>query len=158
MLDAGDPAPDFDLPGTDGDRLGVYRLSNALRHGPAVLAFYPFDFHPASTETLRAIGEFDWASVGEAVAAFGVGPDSAFSHRAYRRAEDLDLPLLSDGSRYVIEQYGVPLGRVRDHGAVPSRAAVVVGPDATVRYAWVAEDESASLPLAELAEALPGRD
>lgn len=40
-LAVGDLAPDFTLPSSTGERV---TLSDALRRGPVVLAFYLFDF------------------------------------------------------------------------------------------------------------------
>lgn len=40
-LNPGDPAPDFELQGSDGQR---YRLSDVLRGGPVVLAWFPKAF------------------------------------------------------------------------------------------------------------------
>ena len=41
VLKEGDPAPEFELPGSDGR---TFRLSEALRRGPVVLAWFPKAF------------------------------------------------------------------------------------------------------------------
>ena len=41
LLDVGSPAPDFELRRTFSDTV---RLSDAVRSGPVVVAFYVFDF------------------------------------------------------------------------------------------------------------------
>lgn len=141
MLEPGDPAPDFDLPGTDGEEMGIYRLSNALARGPVVLVFYPFDFHPRCTDDLCALRDFAWVDVEPDVTVFGVGPDSAYSHREYVDRHDVGFALLSDGDRYVADLYGVPLRTIDSHAGVPERAVFVVDTDATVRYARAAEGD-----------------
>jgi len=45
-LDAGQKAPDFELPGALRERKTRFRLSDYLERGHVVLAFYPADFTP----------------------------------------------------------------------------------------------------------------
>lgn len=154
MLEPGDPAPDFDLPGTDGDQLGLYRLSEALRDGPAVLFFYPFDFHPRCTEDICTMRDFEWLEFDPAVTTFGIGPDSAYSHRGYARHHDVGFALLSDPGGRVADLYDVPRETVDHHAGVPVRTVFVVDEDATVEYAWTADGPDDVPDLEAVADAV----
>ncbi|WP_436909608.1 redoxin domain-containing protein [Halosimplex marinum] len=140
MLTAGDAAPDFILPGTDGEEVREYMLAEHTREGPVVLAFYLFDFNPDCTDQLCSIGNFGWFDVREDVTVLGVSRDSAFSHRAFAREHAIPFPLLSDSDGAVAERYGVRLDEVAGHRDVCNRAVFVVDTDTTVRYAWAADD------------------
>jgi len=140
MLSEGDPAPDFILPGTDGEHLREYMLADFTREGPVVLAFYLFDFHPACTEEICALQDLGWFTLHPEAAVLAVGTDSAFSHRAFAREHGIEFPLLSDSDGAVSERYGVLYDEFEGHRLVSKRALFVVDGDTKVRYRWVADD------------------
>ena len=79
--------------------------------------------------------EFEQAGVRP----FGVSRDSHWSHRAWKEALGVDVPLLSDWNGALAARLGV--ARVW-HGmeAVPERSAFLVGKDGTVLGSWRYED------------------
>lgn len=102
-IEAGTIAPDFDLPADGGDHI---RLSS-LRGRKVVLYFYPKD--DTSGCTREAI---DFSSLAPAFAAartvvIGMSPDSVKSHEKFRKKHDLDVRLVSDQDKSVLEAYGV---------------------------------------------------
>ncbi|WP_336339000.1 redoxin domain-containing protein [Haloarcula brevis] len=137
MLDTGDPAPDFDLPGTAADGVGTYRLSAATNRAPAVVAFVPGG-DPASRGFLEALAEADWATVADAVAVFGVLPANVDDCRSLAAALSLPYPLLAD-THGVATQFGVgkPDGSVQ-------RAAFVVDRRCRVHAATTVGDSDES--------------
>ncbi|WP_135363900.1 redoxin domain-containing protein [Halosimplex halophilum] len=154
MLTAGSAAPDFILPGTDGEVVREYMLAEHTRDGPVVLAFYLFDFNEACTELLRALRDDDGVGGRDGVTVLGVSRDSAFSHRALAREHDLPFPLLSDSDGAVAERYGVRLDELAGHRDVCNRAVFVVDTATTVRYAWAADDPEGRPDLDEVRAAL----
>ncbi|WP_254273948.1 redoxin domain-containing protein [Haloarcula marina] len=130
MLDAGDPAPDFDLEGTAGAGVGAYRLSTAAEQAPVLVAFYTEDFAPTCTAYLEALRDTDWAALTDAIAVFGVAPGSLDDHRQFADELELPFPLLADHPG-VDAQFGVqrPDGTTR-------RAAFLVDGRCRVRFAW----------------------
>jgi len=101
-LEAGDPAPDFAMPGYDGPiSLGDYKGR------PVVIYFYPKDDTPGcTTEALDFTARADDFADLDAVV-IGVSKDSAASHEKFRAKHDLAVKLGSDKDGDVIERYGV---------------------------------------------------
>jgi glutaredoxin-dependent peroxiredoxin len=69
------------------------------------------------------------------VTALGISRDSPWSHRAWREALDLDVPLLSDWNAEAVKAFenGFVHTGLRD---VATRSAFLVDADGTVRGAW----------------------
>ncbi|HVF52323.1 MAG TPA: peroxiredoxin [Actinomycetota bacterium] len=101
-LKPGDPAPDFTL--TDADEK-EWTLSD-LRGEKVILYFYPIDDTPGCTaqacDFRDAKRELDEAGYR----VFGVSPQDAESHRAFRDKYDLNFPLLVDADQAVAHAYG----------------------------------------------------
>ena len=153
MLDAGDPAPDFDLPRPTAEGSETYRLSAAAREGPVVLAFYPVADTDRTSELLGDLAGVDWAAHADRLAVLGVGVGELASHD--RLADDVDVPfpLLLDRDGYFANQYGVL--ELLGNDAVRVRPALfVVDGSCFVRYARVGTDEDSSPPLDGVQSAL----
>jgi thioredoxin-dependent peroxiredoxin len=120
----GDPAPDFELDGTDGR----FRLSDH-RGERVVLLFYPGDNTPVCTRQFcsyrDSADEFD--SLDATVV--GISSQSVDSHEAFTAEHGLNVPLLADERGSVAKAYGA-------HTPVigTKRATVVVDEEGTVRY------------------------
>ena len=70
---------------------------------------------------------------------FGVSRDSPWSHRAWKEALGIDVPLLSDWNAALMHQFGAARVR-RWMEDVPRRSAFLVDEDGTVRGSWRYED------------------
>jgi peroxiredoxin len=155
VIDHGEEAPDFALPGVaDGER-STYRLGDILETGSAaVLAFYIFDFHPACTTEWCSLRDADWLTFLDAVQVLGIGTDRVFSHGQFAAEHDLGFPLLSDSDGAVSERYGVLYDEFDGHRRVSKRAVFVVDPTGVVRYRWVADDPQTQPDLAAVRSVL----
>jgi peroxiredoxin Q/BCP len=100
-LNAGDAAPDFDMPGDDGP----ISLS-ALKGKTVVLYFYPKDDTSGCTSEAKAFTEAadDFAALGAVVV--GVSKDTVASHAKFRAKYGLTHRLGSDAEGDVVERYG----------------------------------------------------
>ena len=120
---AGDPAPDFTLAGTGGQR---YSLAEQRGH-VVVLAFYPGDDTPVCTVQLNSynddLGQFD--DLGAVV--WGISPQGVDSHERFAGKHGLRFPLLADEDKAVGEAYGIlgPLGFYRRSVFVVDGAGIV---------------------------------
>lgn len=139
MVSVGDDAPEFTAPLANGD-LETVSLSDALTDGPVVLAFFPVAF--TSTCTTEMCTFDDRLSAFEDVNAtiYGVSVDSPFALNEWREKQDLDLGLVSDFEKDIIDDYGVRTD-FADLGVygLAQRAVFVVDKQGTVTYRWVAE-------------------
>lgn len=140
MLEVGDHAPAFRLPGTDGGDTRQYELTEFTEAGAVVLLFYPFDFSPVCSEELCRFQDSEWFTLTPDLDVLGVSTDSAFAHRVLIRRNGLSFPLLSDHDGSVSDRYGVLAEEVGGHPCVSERAVFVVDDSETVRYAWSADE------------------
>jgi thioredoxin-dependent peroxiredoxin len=125
----GEPAPDFELPGTGGR---TYRLGD-YRGRWLVLAFYPGDFTAVCTRQFCSYRDRDRELGALDAEVLGISPQSVESHERFTAEHGLNVPLLADDHKEVARAYGVlgPAGYVR-------RAIIVIDPDGIVRHRDVA--------------------
>lgn len=102
MIKLNDKAPDFELPGDDGQR---FRLSEHLGQR-LLLVFYPGDNTPVCTAQLCDYRDGIEAFSGLGVRVVGISADDADSHRGFRAKHDLPFVLLSDTDLSVAGLYG----------------------------------------------------
>jgi peroxiredoxin Q/BCP len=127
-LAEGDPAPDFELPGTGGR---TYRLSDYRGKG-VVLAFYPGDFTPSCTAQFCSYRDNSDQLEELGVDVLGISPQSLDSHDRFTQRFGLNVPLLADEDKSVCRAYGIlgPGGFVR-------RSVFVIDGDLAVRHSHV---------------------
>jgi len=129
MIEVGQEAPDFKLPGVcDGERRD-YTLSE-YRGQKVVLAFYPGDRTPGCTKQLCSYRD-DLAKFNDTGAVLlGISPQDVDSHESWASDKGFHFPLLADVDLEVINAYGVgaPLIKVR-------RSVFVVDGEGIVRFA-----------------------
>jgi peroxiredoxin Q/BCP len=103
QLQAGDQAPDLNLPTGPGETVRL----DALKGRKVVLYFYPKDDTEGCTAEAIAFNavraEFDKANAQ----IIGISPDSLPAHDKFKRKHALALTLASDEARTVLEAYGV---------------------------------------------------
>lgn len=97
-LKAGDSAPDFRLPSTEGE----VSLSD-YRGEWVVLYFYPKDATPGCTTQACDLRD-NLAALDARV--IGVSPDGLESHRKFIEDNALNFPLVSDEDHSLAESYG----------------------------------------------------
>ena len=129
MIEVGEAAPDFTLPGVcDGERRD-YTLSE-YRGRKVVLAFYPGDNTPGCTRQMCSYRD-DFSKFDESGAVLlGISPQDVDSHEKWAEKRGFHFPLLADTDKQVIELYGVRGGKL----IAVKRSVFVVGPDGIVRF------------------------
>ena len=151
MVAIGAPAPDFELPGTDGTPEGRRTYSLAEYRGqPVVVVFYPGDNTPVCTRQLSSYTQDidDFIDVGAQVLA--ISPQDVASHEGFAEKQGgFAFPLLADVDKAVGEAYGIigPIGFYR-------RSVFVVDGGGTVTYSHRAIAGLTFRPTAELVEAV----
>ena len=126
-LDVGDPAPDFELDGTEGR----FRLSDH-RGQRVVLLFYPGDFTPVCTKQFCSYAERaeDMSSLDAVVV--GISAQDVDSHTKFVTEKDIPVQLLADTDKSVAKSYGAtaPMVGVR-------RAVFIVDGEGKLAYKHV---------------------
>jgi peroxiredoxin Q/BCP len=120
----GDPAPEFELPGTGGK---AYRLAD-YRGRKVVLAFYPGDFTPVCTKQFCSYrDEGERLDAIDAVV-LGISPQSVDSHERFTQEKNLNVPLLADEDKQVAKAYGIVAGPML------RRATFVIDEEGVIRH------------------------
>ncbi len=123
-LKEGDPAPDFELPGT-GDK--TYRLAD-YRGRKVVLAFYPGDFTAVCTKQFCSYRDQGEQLDGLGAEVLGISPQSVSSHERFTEEKRLNVPLLADEDKEVARAYGVLAG------PMVRRAIFIVDEEGIIRH------------------------
>jgi thioredoxin-dependent peroxiredoxin len=103
-LRVGDRAPEFELPGSDGQ---IYRLADVLRRGAVVLAWFPKAFTGGCTSECRSLGVHRDLLMGFQAQYFAASVDAPDTNRRFARSLGVEYPILSDESGSVARAYGV---------------------------------------------------
>ncbi len=159
-IDVGDPAPDFELPGTGGE---TYRLSD-YRGRRVILAFYPGDATRVCTAQFCSYRDEAERIDGLGAEVLGISPQSVDSHERWAEERRLNVPLLADEDLVVSKSYGVtgwvgPFARIAGLDDAPGgryvmRAIFVVDGEGVVRYRHVSRTGSTFQTVDDLEHAL----
>jgi thioredoxin-dependent peroxiredoxin len=129
MMQLGEAAPDFTLPGIEKGERRDFSLAE-FRGRNVVLAFYPGDNTPGCTRQLCSYRD-DWSEFERIDAVLlGISPQDVDSHEKFATKHNFPFPLLADTDKSVTAAYGVgaPIIGVR-------RSVFVVDAEGIVRYA-----------------------
>ena len=134
MLEINQKAPEFCLPNQDEVEMCLRDLKGKW----IVLYFYPKDNTPGCTteacEFTSALPEFE----GLDAVILGVSPDSPKKHRNFIEKKDLQITLLADEDKKVLESYGVwQLKKMygREYMGVV-RSTFLINPDGKITDIW----------------------
>jgi peroxiredoxin len=143
VIEAGTKAPDFSLPDHAGNEVSLSDFSSQK----LLLVFYPLDFSPGCTEQLSLYQEVLEEIEAQGTALVGISVDSSWCHRAFRKALNLTMPLLSDFNPKgeVSRAYGAWIDEV-GHG---NRSLVLIDETGTVAWSH-ASPTPAEIPGANL--------
>jgi peroxiredoxin len=124
-------APDFTLPSTPDQKLGLHEL----RGRPVILAFYPADWSPVCGDQLAVYNEIYDEFEAHHALLLGISVDGPWSHAAFRRDHKMRFPLLADFEPKgdVAKRYGV----YRDQDGVSERALFVIDSEGKVAWSYV---------------------
>jgi len=126
-LKVGDPAPDFELPGSDGK---TYRLSDFKGKQAVVIAWFPKAFTGGCTKECKSFREN-----GEAIRKFDVAYFTASvvapeKNKKFSESLELDYPILSDPGKSTAKAYGV----VNETRKFPFRWTYYIGKDGKILH------------------------
>src|SRR5580692_5221662 len=102
QIQVGDKAPSFTLPGEDGTMTSLADFAGRR----VVVYFYPKDDTPGCTKEACQFNDLLSDFSKSDVDVVGISADDAESHMAFRQKYGLNVRLLSDLDRSVMESYG----------------------------------------------------
>lgn len=150
-LPVGTPAPRFKLPHKPGEEVDV---GAHIGREKVVLLFFPLAFSSVCTEEMCHFRDdwSDWQSLGCSV--FGISIDSPFVTDKFRSELKVPFPILSDFNKTVSASYDALHAELLGLKGVTKRAAVVIGSDGKVSYAWEAEIPKTQVDFAAIRAAV----
>jgi len=153
----GETAPPVALPDDSGK---IHRLEDQ-RGEWVLLYFYPEDDTPGCTTEACQFRDANATIEQKGAAVWGISPDGAASHAAFRAKFGLPFTLLSDEDHDVSTRYGA--WRLRHNYGRQymgiQRSSFLIDPDGRIAYAWpkVKADGHAADVLATLETARAAR-
>jgi peroxiredoxin len=150
-VEVGSKAPDFTLPNQDRQPV---TLSEQLKKGPVVLAFFPGAFSGTCTTEMCTFRDSssELNKVGATVV--GISTDTFFALKAWADAQKFTFPLLSDYNREVLGQYGVVNPDMIGLKNIAKRAVFVIDRGGIVRHREVLDDARNEPDYAKIKQAL----
>lgn len=136
-LDVGATAPDFTLPNQDREPV---TLSERLKQGPVLLAFFPGAFSGTCTSEMCTIRDSLAELKASSAQVLGVSTDTFFALKAWADAEKPGFALLSDYNKDVIRLYGVVNPDMIGLKDIAKRAVFVIDRGGVVRHREVLDD------------------
>lgn len=101
-LEAGDTAPAFTLPDSDGNDVSLADYAGKK----VIVYFYPAASTPGCTKQACDFRDSLAELNGEGLEVIGISPDKPAKLAKFRDAEELNFPLLSDPEKATLEAWG----------------------------------------------------
>ena len=136
-VEVGAKAPDFTLPNQDRENV---TLSERLKNGPVVLAFFPAAFSSVCQKEMCTFRDSAGELNNSNAQVLGVSTDTFFALKAWGDAQKLTFPLLSDYNKDVIRKYGVVNPDMIGLKDISKRAVFVIDRNGVVRHREVLDD------------------
>jgi thioredoxin-dependent peroxiredoxin len=134
MPAVGDPAPDIALP----DEAGIIHHLSDQRGRWTILYFYPEDDTPGCTTEACEFRDRNETIHERGADVWGVSPQGAASHRAFREKFDLPFTLLVDDGHPLADAYGA-WGEKQNYGRTTMgiiRSTFLIDPDGRIARVW----------------------
>jgi peroxiredoxin len=130
-ISVGDTAPEFSLPDQDKQVVSLAELRGA----PVLVVFYPFAFSGKCTGELCQLRDELSTYTDAGVQVVAISTDPTFALKAFREAEGLTFPLLSDFWPHgaTAQAYGV----FNDKAGMALRGTFLVDADGKIAFAEV---------------------
>jgi peroxiredoxin len=142
-LKPGDPAPDFTLPSTIGDKVSV---SDYRGKKNVILLFYPLDFSPVCSVENKQCAEMLRTKGAEDVQVLGISVDSLWAHKAFAAQNGVSYPLLADF--HPKGEMAASFGAFVEKRGTTNRSLVLIGGDGVV--GWSHKASAGEVPGANL--------
>jgi len=138
MVETGQKAPNVELVDTDKKPVKI----SDYRGKPTLLLFYPGAFTGVCTKEMCTFRDSLTKYNQLGINVVGISVDGPFANKAFKDANGVNFPLLSDYAHEAIKAYGVTLENFAGlKGYTASKRAVfVLDKDQNVRFKWVSDN------------------
>jgi peroxiredoxin len=150
-VDVGAKAPDFTLPNQDNQPV---TLSEQLKKGPVLLAFFPAAFSGVCTTEMCKFRDSAPELNQVKAQVLGVSVDTFFALKAWADSQKLTFPLLSDFNKTVTRQFVVLNPDMIGMMDIAKRAVFVIDSQGVVRHREVLEDARNEPDYSKITQAL----
>ncbi len=135
--DVGSKAPAFKLMDTDGNEFS----SETLAGKPAVLVFFPAAFTGVCAEELCSLRDEMADFNGLSANIVGISVDGRFANAAFKSANDLNFPILSDYQHTTINDYDIawPDFAGMTGYTAARRSVFVVDANGSIAWKWLSD-------------------
>lgn len=133
-LSEGDNAPPFDLPAEGGESVSLASLKGRT----VVVFFYPKDDTSGCTKEAIAFSGLKKKFEAAGATIVGVSPDSIASHARFSQKHNLNVTLLSDPEKEMLQAYGVWTEKSmygRKYMGV-ERSTFLISPKGMITHIW----------------------
>jgi peroxiredoxin Q/BCP len=133
-LDVGDKAPNFKLPGDDGNTVSLADFKGRK----LVVYFYPRADTPGCTRESIDFSKLRAAFTKAGADVIGVSADPVKAQEAFKKKHKLSVGLLSDETHAMLEAYGA-WGKKSMYGKTFMgivRMTYLIGPDGRIAQVW----------------------
>ena len=129
-LGKGDKIPSFKLKNQEDEWVNI---DDHVGQSPLVIYFYPKDDTPGCTREACSFRDSFEDFEAHDAKVFGISADSPRSHKKFADKHRLNFTLLSDQTRKVERQFGVPRSLL---GLLPGRVTYIVDKEGVIRHVF----------------------
>lgn len=144
-------AKNFTLQDTSGDKV---ELKDLVENGKVVLLFFPLAFSSTCTEEMCQTRDNMKLYNSLNANVVGISVDSFFTLNEFKKANNLNFPLLSDFNREVSKEFGCLYDDFYGMQGVSKRAAFIINENLEIEYSEILEDAGNQPDFKKIREAL----
>jgi glutaredoxin-dependent peroxiredoxin len=137
MVEVGQTAPDVELVDTEKKPMKI----SDFKGKTTVLLFYPGAFTGTCTKEMCTFRDSLSRFNNMDANVVGISVDGPYANKAFKSANNVNFPLLSDYSRVAVKAYGAILndfGGLKGYTAA-QRAVFILDKDQKIRFKWVSD-------------------
>ena len=123
----GQSAIDFEAVDQDGKKIRLGDFEGKV----VALYFYPKDNNPGCTAEACSFRDDSDELEAAGIKVLGVSADSVESHKRFEKKHNLNLTLIADKSREIIEAYGV-----KGQFGTARRVTYLIDRDGVIKHVW----------------------
>jgi glutaredoxin-dependent peroxiredoxin len=138
LVEIGQKAPDVELVDTEKNPVRI----SSFKGKPTVILFYPGAFTGTCTKEMCTMRDNLPQYNNLDVNVVGISVDGPFANKAFKNANNINFPLLSDFNREAVRAFGnyhENFSGIKGYTA-SKRAVYILDGDSVVRFKWVSEN------------------